>query len=142
VHGSNFAPLLVARYETADYTSESPGAYALCYRCHDRANILSNASFSAHKLHIVGQRTPCAACHDGHGIASSQGSPTGNTNLINFATNIVLPDRATGKLEFRDLGLFTGQCSLTCHGRDHSPVAYPSTGTMLRTAPARRPRHR
>lgn len=132
-HGSNYAPLLSERYETEDFTSESAGSYALCYKCHDRTNILSNASFPGHKQHIVDLRTPCSACHDAHGIASGQGSPTGNSNLINFASNIVFPDRATGRLEFRDAGMFSGECYLTCHGRDHSPARYPDTPGALRS---------
>lgn len=124
VHGSNVVPLLSARYETADFTSESATAYALCYRCHDRANILSDRSFKEHRKHIVEQRTPCSACHDSHGIASTQGNATNNSNLINFATAIVRPSRANGRLEFRDLGTFRGQCSLTCHGEDHAAKGY------------------
>lgn len=125
-HGSNYKPLLAARYETADYTPESAAIYALCYQCHDRTNILSNASFSAHKLHIVDQRTPCAACHDSHGISQIQGNITNNSNLMNFAINIAFPDRATGRLEYRDLGRFQGECFLTCHGRVHSGTRYPA----------------
>ncbi|MBS0196169.1 MAG: hypothetical protein JSR77_05370 [Planctomycetes bacterium] len=124
-HGSNFPGLLAARYETTDRISESASVYDLCYKCHDRTNILNDRSFPEHKKHIVDKRTPCSACHDAHGIASSQGSATGNSNLINFATNIVFPDRRTGRLEFRDTGRFQGECYLTCHGVDHSPKRYP-----------------
>jgi len=136
VHGSNFEPLLAARYETGDFTSESTSSYALCYQCHDRASILSDASFPGHRRHIVEERTPCAACHDAHGIASGQGNGINNSNLINFATNIVFPDRATGRLEFRDTGVFSGECFLSCHGVDHSPKRYPEMPAL--GAPARR----
>ena len=141
VHGSNFAPLLGARYETADYTSESPSAYALCYQCHDRASILSDASYPGHKLHIVDQRTSCATCHDAHGISSSQGNPMNNSNLMNFATGIVLPDPVTGRLEFRDTGLFRGECFLSCHGVAHSPKSYPAATlpALPSSQPFRRP---
>lgn len=124
VHGSNATPLLSARYETADFTSESAAAYALCYGCHDRANILSDRSFPSHKKHIVDQRTPCAACHDSHGISSAQGSSSTNSNLINFATRIVQPDPTTGRLEFRDVGTFRGECNLRCHGSTHTSKRY------------------
>ncbi len=123
-HGSNFPPLLAARYETADLVSESAAAYALCYRCHDRSSILADESFPGHRKHIQEERTPCAACHDAHGIASTQGSTLTNSHLINFATDIVHTNPATGRLEFRDLGRFRGECNLTCHGRDHSPERY------------------
>lgn len=123
-HGSNLVPLLSARYETTDFTAESAAAYALCYRCHDRSSILNDESFKGHKRHIQEERTPCSACHDAHGIASTQGNFTNNSNLINFATNIVHPDSVTGRIEFRDLGLFRGECTLSCHGTDHSPRGY------------------
>lgn len=138
VHGSNVPGLLVARYETTDRTSESAANYALCYKCHERSSILNNQSFPGHSLHVQDQRTPCSACHDAHGIPSSQGTFSGNSHLINFASSIVLPDRVTGKLEYRDAGGFTGQCFLSCHGVDHSPKSYPTTGTGLRGVPARR----
>jgi predicted CXXCH cytochrome family protein len=124
VHGSNFSPLFVARYETADYTSESAQAYALCYMCHDRNSILGDDSFDKHKKHIQGEDAPCSACHTGHGIASGQGTTNGNSHLINFDTSIVFPDPDTGRLEFRDTGRFRGECYLTCHGEDHSPEDY------------------
>lgn len=124
VHGSMHEPLLVARYETADFTTESAQSYALCYRCHDRANILDDRSFKEHSKHIVDERTPCAACHDAHGIASSQGTTNGNSNLINFASGIVFPN-AAGRLEFRDTGTFSGECFLRCHDANHSPERYP-----------------
>jgi len=136
VHGSNFKPLLVARYETSDLTSESSSAYALCYKCHDRASILGDASFPTHKKHVVDERTSCATCHDGHGIASSQGNPSNNSNLINFATGTVLPDPVTGRLEFRDMGNFSGECFLSCHGVAHSPKTYPGSSLFRGAAPA------
>ncbi|CAG0960954.1 hypothetical protein PHYC_00723 [Phycisphaerales bacterium] len=123
-HGSNFRALLSARYETTDNISESASTYALCYRCHDRASLLDDRSFKEHKKHIQEERTPCAACHDSHGIASSQGNSTNNSHLINFATNIVQPDPVTGRLEFRDLGSARGECYLRCHGENHSPERY------------------
>lgn len=124
-HGSNFPGLLAARYDTNDFTSESAAAYALCYQCHDRASILNDESFASHRKHIVEQRTPCSACHDAHGISSMQGSTMSNSNLINFATNIVFPLRNNGQLEFRDTGRFSGECTLTCHDVDHAPRRYP-----------------
>lgn len=124
VHGSSNAGLLIARYETADYTSESPQAYDLCYRCHMRDSILNNQSFPEHSSHIIDQRAPCSACHDAHGIASVQGSPLGNTHLMNFDSFIVTADDVTGRLEFRDTGRFAGECFLKCHAVNHSPATY------------------
>jgi len=125
VHGSSNPGLLVARLSTQDYSSESESNYALCYRCHDRTNILSNASFSEHNRHIVQARTPCTVCHDSHGIALSSGSISGNAHLVNFQTDVVFPDQATGRLEYRTTGARSGECFLNCHNQNHSGTRYP-----------------
>lgn len=115
-HTSRFEPLLVARYETRDFTIESPQAYDLCYKCHDRNSILNDESFTFHNLHVVRSRTPCSACHTAHGVS---GSPTEHSHLINFDTAIV-----GGERRFIDLGRFKGSCTLTCHGVRHMNFTY------------------
>jgi hypothetical protein len=122
-HGSNYAPLLANNYTTRDFTSESAYAYALCYDCHSRNSILADESFSLHSKHL-GDQIPCSACHDAHGISSGQGSSTNNSHLINFDRVIVAPDSASGRLEFEDLGRFSGRCYLQCHSVGHSPREY------------------
>jgi hypothetical protein len=122
-HGSIYPSILKMRYETADYTTESPAAYELCYSCHDRASILNNESFDDHDKHIRDLNTPCNACHDPHGISSSQGNSTNNTHLINFDTDIVNPDNI-GRFRFEDQGEFRGRCYLRCHGRNHPGWSY------------------
>jgi predicted CXXCH cytochrome family protein len=128
-HGSTYAPLLERQYATIDNTPESSAAYALCYKCHDQTNILSNAagSFTSHNFHIVTQRTPCNVCHDPHGISATQGTVQNNSRLINFATSSVtrsgtevirweqgtVPGSTTG-----------GRCYLTCHGANHAGRSY------------------
>jgi hypothetical protein len=113
------------RYLTADNTNESPSAYELCYSCHDRASILGDNSFEDHRKHIVEENTPCNACHDPHGISSSQGTSTNNTHLINFDTDIVSPDNSIGaRFRFEDLGEFRGRCYLRCHGQNHPGWSY------------------
>lgn len=136
-HGSNFKPLLLARYETTDGTAESADAYALCYRCHERGSILGNASFTYHQLHIVNSNTPCSVCHDAHGISSAQGNMVNNSKLMNFDTSVVTPDPVTGRLEYRSLGQASGQCYLSCHGVAHSPLGYPGLG-LQQVAPLNR----
>lgn len=122
-HGSAFRPLLAQRYDTADFTIESPGAYALCYRCHQRDSILRNDSFPGHSRHVVEQSTPCSVCHDSHGISSAQGDTQKNSHLMNFDRSVVFAN-AAGRLEFNDVGLFHGECYLSCHGEDHNPERY------------------
>lgn len=123
-HGSIWPYLLERQYMTADNTTESIQAYALCYKCHDRASILGDRSFPHHNKHIVKQRTPCSACHDPHGISSTQGNALNHSNLINFDKTIALRDSATQRLEFEDLGTRHGRCTLRCHGKDHNTLAY------------------
>ncbi|MBI4602055.1 MAG: hypothetical protein HY721_08845 [Planctomycetes bacterium] len=122
-HGSVHDPLLALRCDTLDYSVESPAAYALCYRCHQRDSILGDRSFEEHKKHVVDAMAPCSACHDPHGISSAQGTAQKNSHLINFDRSIVFPNSA-GRLEFIDLGTFRGQCYLTCHGEEHNPEEY------------------
>jgi predicted CXXCH cytochrome family protein len=122
-HGSTFEPILVDRYEIADNTQHSTGAYQLCYNCHSQNSILNDQSFGEHDKHIRGEDTPCNACHDPHGVSSTQGNTTNNSNLINFDTSIVSP-RGNGDLRFVDQGNFTGTCYLVCHGEDHNNFDY------------------
>jgi cytochrome c553 len=83
-HGSENPGLLIERYDTAAYTADSSQSYALCYRCHDRSSILADQSFKLHKIHVADRKTPCSACHDAHGVSSTQGSTRHNSFLINF----------------------------------------------------------
>ncbi len=120
-HGSNNPYLLAKNYLTADNTTERPDTYELCYGCHSRAGILADQSFKEHYRHIVTSNTPCSACHDPHGIGASQGNAVNNAHLINFDLNIVQPD-SMGRLYYQDTGIFTGQCYLSCHGKDHAAL--------------------
>jgi len=117
-HGSNYKYLLEKNYTTLDFTQENSYNYAICYKCHNRSSILADASFK-HNRHVLVENTPCSACHDAHGISSTQGNSINNTNLINFDITIVQPD-GLGRLYFEDQGLFRGQCFLSCHGVVHN----------------------
>jgi len=126
-HGSIYEPILIDNYETGDFVTESPQAYALCYRCHSRASILADESFPLHSQHIVRGRASCAACHDAHGISRLQaGGRSDHTNLINFDLSVVQP--ASGglgnRIEYKDLGPRRGSCTLTCHGVVHVNFQY------------------
>ncbi len=122
-HGSTYAPLLERQYVVADNTTESAANYALCYKCHSRTSILSDATFGEHNKHISGERTPCNVCHDPHGISGTQGNTINNSRLINFDTTIVRPS-SSGALRFESTGTNHGRCYLTCHGKNHNPVSY------------------
>jgi predicted CXXCH cytochrome family protein len=125
-HGSIYEPLLIDNYSTHDFTTESPTAYSLCYRCHDRQSILGDESFPLHRVHVVNERTPCSACHDAHGISRTQGNATMHSNLINFDLSIVQPASGglRGRIEFVDQGQYRGSCTLTCHGVVHVNFEY------------------
>lgn len=136
-HGSSYRPILRERYETNDNTPESYANYALCYRCHNRTNILSDASFQkkrvaktasggGHSGHLAAG-VPCSACHDPHGVNAMSARGTGShTHLINFDTRTV---RANGNRVpvFNDTGSFSGSCTLVepCHGVPHDNLSYP-----------------
>ncbi|RME95801.1 MAG: hypothetical protein D6766_02325 [Verrucomicrobia bacterium] len=116
-HGSQYRPILERRLELTDGQSENSSLYALCYKCHSRASILANESFKEHRKHIQGEKAACTTCHDPHGVQSSP-------HLINFNTQYVTPSKKNGRLEFVDRGRFRGECSLTCHGKDHDRKSY------------------
>lgn len=123
-HGSIFEPLLERNYSTTDETPESGFSYALCYKCHSRTSILSDESFPSHKKHVVGEKTPCSACHDAHGIDSGSGNSFNNTNLINFDMTIVSPNLSGAGPVFEDDGHRAGSCALSCHNKQHEPCSY------------------
>lgn len=119
-HGSVYRPLLVREYVTVGDPMETPQTYALCYQCHSRTSILANESFSRHRHYIEELRTPCSVCHDPHGVASADA-----TNLMNFDRARVFPAAGGQGPEFRDTGIFSGNCTLTCHSFSHENVSYP-----------------
>jgi len=122
-HGSTNQYMLKLNYTTTDNTSESSTAYALCYSCHNRNNIINDINtFKEHRKHIVGERTPCSVCHDSHGVSSTQGNSTNNSNTINFRTDVVTA--VNGVIRFRDTGTRRGDCTLRCHGASHNSWNY------------------
>ncbi len=128
-HGSSYPHLLERQYLTQDLTNESQASYALCYKCHSRTSILANQSFSRHNFHITGAggrggmggtlSTPCNVCHDPHASNFEK--------LINFDTSVVSPS-SSNRLEYNSTGTFSGECYLSCHGRNHDPCTYGSGG--------------
>lgn len=122
-HGSVHRHILERQYLTADLTGESPSAYALCYKCHDRDTVLSSrSSFPQHAVHVVRSATPCSACHNAHGISAAAGNPINNAHLVDFDVSIVRPNSLGVR---RYVGAGTGgSCSVSCHGRDHRDTPY------------------
>ncbi len=110
-HGSDYEPLLIANYETGYPPPQtySPGAYALCFRCHYDTILLSvNSTFPKHSFHVVTQGIPCSVCHDPHGIPRiSGGTDSANAHLINFDINVVKPVRMYNSV--------ARSCTVSCH---------------------------
>jgi len=127
-HGSDFSPLLERQYVTSDPNPYSEGDYALCFKCHDPAVLLSfDSGFPLHKKHVIDQSAPCNVCHDPHGVRSPPGTSTNNTHLINFDTSVVTARGGWGggtQPVFTDTGTSQGNCNLSCHGRDHWFYSY------------------
>jgi len=126
-HGSSFPHLLERAYTTRDRTIESPQAYALCYKCHDRDVLLADSrtalgkrsTFPLHRSHVVDQQAPCSACHNSHGVSSVAGNPTNNAHLVDFDVSIVQPN-GERLLRYTSIGTGVGNCALSCHGADHT----------------------
>ena len=137
-HGSIYTPLLERQLVMTDLSPETPGAYALCYKCHSRDSILSDRSFRAvnslgqprgHRFHIAEAKAACTTCHDSHGVSTGD-------RLINFNLDYVTPS-SNGRIEYITAGLGAGNCSLTCHGKDHNATSYPSLSISSMRAMAR-----
>lgn len=120
-HGSIYRPILERNLAIMDFQPESASAYAMCYKCHDRDKLMSNQSFSYHRLHVVDKQTACTTCHDSHGVVNAP-------HLINFNTSYVTPS-SNGRLEYISTGTYSGTCSLTCHGVDHNAWSYPQAAS-------------
>lgn len=128
-HGSDYAPLLIAEYKKQN-GPETPQAYALCYKCHDRRSILQNDSFNRHKEHIVfyAGGTACYSCHASHGSRTWK-------NLIEFASDRVSASLNAGGPDYVYFPK-APKCSLVCHGAEHN-ASDPLTGAAGRPWPDR-----
>ncbi len=135
-HGSKWGHILERRYEMSqavapgqvitnlypnpDLTANGP--YALCGKCHNLTNILQNASFSKHALHINAGFS-CSTCHSAHGVGNSSSNPSGQ-RLISFDSNVVAPN--AGVPVSYNQGPDT--CTLTCHNAAHNPNGTVTSG--------------
>jgi predicted CXXCH cytochrome family protein len=135
-HGSVYAPLLERQLLLTDYNPENPVSYGLCYKCHSRDSILGDRSFRAvnslgqdrgHRFHVVDAKAACTTCHDSHGVPTAKGLMNFNLDYVSASSN--------GRLEYISGGPGSGNCSLSCHGKDHVASGYP---TLISTAALRR----
>lgn len=139
-HGSKYTHILERRYDM----SQSPvpgqavtnlnlppnlsatGNYALCAKCHDLANIVSNASFREHARHI-NDGFSCSVCHTAHGMGAQAATVSGE-RMVNFDVNVVAPNGTT-PIAYRRA---SNSCSLTCHGHAHNLAGAAPAGTPLK----------
>jgi predicted CXXCH cytochrome family protein len=97
------------------------GPYALCAKCHDLNNILSNASFNGHSSHINAGLS-CSTCHTAHGMGAIAANVSGE-RLVNFDLAVVGQNGASAVTYNRS----TNTCTLTCHTYKHN-----SDGTVTK----------
>lgn len=126
-HGSKYQHILERRYDISQAPMpgqpvtnlnlppnlSTTGNYALCAKCHNLANIMSNSSFSEHARHI-NDGFSCSVCHTPHGMRSQNALP--GERMVNFDLNVVAP-KGTSPISYRRA---TNSCSLTCHGHAHN----------------------
>jgi Doubled CXXCH motif (Paired_CXXCH_1) len=154
-HGSQFPHILERRYEFSQVAPGLPpaagpgstiqnllppiidpaagGPYTLCAKCHDLSNILANASFSKHALHINAGFS-CSVCHSAHGMGATSSNVTGE-RMVNFDLKVVAENSASSY--FRSPISYnrgTNTCTLTCHNFSHNP-----DGTVTRAVVSKAP---
>jgi predicted CXXCH cytochrome family protein len=140
-HGSTYTHILERNYQfsqagtpggTVSNTFPTPdlspqGPYALCAKCHNLSNILLNASWSQHSLHVSSGGFSCSVCHTAHGMGAVSASVTGE-RLVNFDINVVGHNQGAPISYSRA----TNTCTLVCHNAAHNPNGTVSVnGTVL-----------
>ena len=144
VHGSWHRSLLKDTNIMSDYNHMDPGGgdYALCWKCHDMAGILSgdNAFDRYHGMHVYGTDSSCFTCHDVHAPADAN-----EPGLINFE-HAVQQGYDLSYVEGYDANtafVFTddlGYCYVACHSTPHEPEAYiPQAGPAPSCLPCHMP---
>jgi len=152
-HGSAYPHILERRYEMSQVTpgvypaggpgspirnlfpgqqtgagGAAPGPWALCGKCHDLNNVLSNTSFRYHSMHVNTLGASCSVCHTSHGMGAT--SPTiDGERLVNFDINVVAPNSlGPGGPVGISYKRANSTCVLVCHTYSHN---YDGTVTQL-----------
>jgi predicted CXXCH cytochrome family protein len=110
-HGSTNPILLERPYATTG----TPTAGDICYKCHLQSTITKEPPHNRSE-HL---RYGCKACHDPHGINSTQGTAQFNSRLINLSTTDNTP--VGGKLY---IDTVARTCYMVCHGESHNGRTY------------------
>jgi len=93
------------------------GPYSMCAKCHDLANILSNASFSKHSTHLNAGFS-CSVCHTAHGVGTATASVPGE-RLVSFDVAVVAENDVL--LTPITYNRASATCTLKCHNYNHNP---------------------
>ena len=101
-------------YPTPDLSPQGP--YALCAKCHDLNNIMSNAGWTQHSRHVSSDGFSCSVCHTAHGLGSLSAGVSGE-RLINFDIAVVGQNQSSPISYNRG----SNTCTLTCHNAAHNP---------------------
>jgi predicted CXXCH cytochrome family protein len=144
-HGSQFSHILERRYEFSQVAPGQPpaagpgsliqnllspvldpaegGPYSLCAKCHNLVNIMSNASFSKHSLHIS-KGFSCSVCHTAHGMGVNPSNGSGE-RMVNFDLRVVGENNGSISRTsfFRSPISYnrgSNTCTLKCHNFNHN----------------------
>lgn len=113
-HGSTNPKLLERPYATGTPTTND-----ICYKCHSRTVVTGRAPHNR-SAHL---RYGCKACHDPHGISSTQGTAQYNSRLINLSTADNTPV-GTGTAARMYIDTVGKRCYMNCHGESHNGESY------------------
>jgi predicted CXXCH cytochrome family protein len=100
-------------YPTPDLSPQGP--YAMCAKCHDLNNIISNASWNQHSRHISSDGFSCSVCHTAHGMGAISSTVTGE-RLVNFDVGVVGANNGAPISYNRT----SNTCTLMCHNAAHN----------------------
>jgi predicted CXXCH cytochrome family protein len=114
-HGSTNPILLERPYAT----NATPTAGDICYKCHSQSVVTKEAPHNRSE-HL---RYGCKACHDAHGISSTQGTATYNSRLINLSTTDNKPV-TSGGASVMYVDTVARKCYMSCHGEAHNGRSY------------------
>jgi nitrate/TMAO reductase-like tetraheme cytochrome c subunit len=90
------------------------GPYAMCAKCHDLSVVLSNASWSLHRVHVSDEGFSCSVCHTAHGMGAINPNVSGQ-RLVNFDVAVVGQNQGAPITYNR----IANSCTLVCHGHAH-----------------------
>jgi hypothetical protein len=138
-HGSTFSHILERNYQFSQAAApggtvtnlfpnpdlSNLGPYALCGKCHNLSNVLSNASFTQHNLHVAQMGFSCSVCHTAHGMGSVSPNVTGE-RLVNFDVSVVGQNNGAPITYNRASNTCTLMCHNTAHNADGSVAAAAS----------------